>query len=135
MRNYTRPPSADNLTSPHEDEECVAFVCFLEHEKHRGRILAFTHIPASTRTRFLGVLRKNKSMGVRRGFSEYAVIVSTPGRNNGATLIFVEMKRRKGGTVSAEQKEWIRHLEASGIPARVCRGCIEAKAFVEGFFV
>ena len=40
--------------------------------------------------------------------------------------LFVEMKRTKGGRVSAEQQEWITALQEQGYAASVCRGWEEA---------
>lgn len=42
--------------------------------------------------------------------------------------LFIEMKRRKGGVVSPEQKEWIEYLRSIGYQAEVCRGAEAAIA-------
>ena len=41
--------------------------------------------------------------------------------------LYIEMKRRKGGRVSAEQKKMILALRAQGYKAEVCRGWEEAR--------
>ena len=45
--------------------------------------------------------------------------------------LWIEMKRAKGGTVSAEQKDWHAYLESIGHTVLVCRGFAEAKNKIE----
>ena len=45
--------------------------------------------------------------------------------------LWIEMKRRKGGTVSEKQKEIMHELERVGYVCRVCRGADEAIAVIE----
>ena len=46
--------------------------------------------------------------------------------------LFIEMKREKGGTLSAPQKRIISSLRSAGYRVEVCRGCDEAmKIFSE----
>ena len=40
--------------------------------------------------------------------------------------LWIEMKRTKGGKVSAEQKEWHIYLETCGYRVIVCHGCADA---------
>ena len=40
------------------------------------------------------------------------------------------MKRKKGSTTSAEQKEWLNVLELAGVPCAVCKGAEAAIEFV-----
>lgn len=48
-----------------------------------------------------------------------------------AWSLWIEMKRTKGGSVSAEQKDWLQYLEGIGHKTIVCRGCEDAKRQVE----
>jgi hypothetical protein len=48
--------------------------------------------------------------------------------------LWVEMKRIKGGSVSAEQKDWIKYLKEVGYCAKVCKGADDAKAQITAFF-
>lgn len=50
-----------------------------------------------------------------------------------AWRLWVEMKRTKGGTVSAEQKDWLAYLQSVGMCAIVCRGCDDARSQVSNF--
>ena len=47
--------------------------------------------------------------------------------------LFIEMKRRRGGVVSSEQKAYIAELRAEGYRVEVCRGCAEAFAVLEDY--
>ena len=102
---------------PTERYECTRFVQFL-----RNNNIPFTHIANETDSVKLGIA--NRRMGVSKGVPDYLVLVP-----NG--IIFIEMKRRRGGRVTKEQKEWIAGLTLRGIPARVCKGFDEAAAFVK----
>jgi hypothetical protein len=48
-----------------------------------------------------------------------------------AWKLWVEMKRQKGGSVSAEQKDWISYLESVGYTTLVCKGAEDAKKKIE----
>jgi len=47
--------------------------------------------------------------------------------------LWIEMKRSKGGVLSAEQKDWIAYLESVGHCVLVCHGAEEAKARIATF--
>ena len=47
--------------------------------------------------------------------------------------LWVEMKRTKGGSVSAEQKDWIAYLERCGYTCVVAKGADQAKEKILGF--
>lgn len=44
--------------------------------------------------------------------------------------LFIEMKRKKGSTVSKEQKEWMSYLSKCGYRAEICGGFVEAKNLI-----
>ena len=46
-------------------------------------------------------------------------------------LVAIEMKRRKGGVTSENQKKWIKTLNEAGIQTVVCKGCDAAIEFIE----
>lgn len=99
---------------PSEYEEQVAVVQYLELKGHK-----FTAIPNSTYTPSFNQKRKNKASGLRAGFPDMVVIIHH-------TLVFIEMKRRKGGVLSKFQKDWIASLEDAGQTVWVCKGADEA---------
>lgn len=47
--------------------------------------------------------------------------------------LFIEMKKSKGGRVSTEQKNIIKHLRKCGYQAEVCNGFDDAKKIIENF--
>lgn len=51
-----------------------------------------------------------------------------------AWRLWVEMKRIKGGSVSAEQKDWLRYLDDVGYCVKVCKGAEDAKKQIQAFF-
>jgi hypothetical protein len=48
-------------------------------------------------------------------------------------LMWVEMKRQKGGVVSPEQTDWIAYLRGVGHIVLVCKGAEDAKNKITGF--
>lgn len=63
-----------------------------------------------------------KAEGLRPGVPDM-FLAYPAGRWHG---LFLEMKRRRGGVISPEQKAYIEALRAQGYRAEVCRGCDEA---------
>lgn len=104
---------------PTEDAEQAAFVQWL-----RLKRLPHFHVPNSTYTKSWKQKAKNKALGVVPGVPDIFVVV-------GGKLVAVEMKRTKGGVVSASQIEWLKTLESAGVAGRVCKGADEAIKFIE----
>ncbi len=48
-------------------------------------------------------------------------------------LLWIEMKRIKGGSVSDDQKDWHQYLRNSGYSVMVCKGFDAAKAAIQEF--
>ena len=102
-----------------ELQEQKAFIRWLQLKG-----IAYFAIPnGSKRTRWQA--QQAKAEGMVAGAPDLAVILP-----QGVTL-WVEMKRRKGGTQTQAQKAMQKRLKACGHLYRVCRGWEEAKAFVE----
>jgi hypothetical protein len=51
-----------------------------------------------------------------------------------AWALWVEMKRTKGGSLSAEQKDWIAYLESVRFWCIVGKGADDAKGKIQAFF-
>lgn len=109
------------MTVPTEAEEARTLVAYL-----RVRGYKFTHIANETGSgrgaRFQGI--RNKQQGVSPGFPDYIILVND-------NIIFIELKRTKGGVLSQAQKDWIAALEEAGQTVRVCKGAEEAIKFIE----
>ena len=107
---------------PTEHEEQVAFVQWFEAQYPAIRIFA---VPNGER-RHIAVARRLKREGVRRGIPDLYIP---------AWKLWIEMKRTKGGTLSANQKDWIQHLKKLGDSVFVCRGCEDAIKQVSAFVI
>lgn len=119
-------------TVPREDEEQKTFVlwCRLNHiiVHHSGN-----EIGGST-----GALKaraiKMKKLGTSKGFPDLLVFIPVYGATGDVDayqMCAIEMKRKVGGRVSLEQKEWLEVLQASGVMCAVCKGADEAIEFIE----
>ena len=64
-------------------------------------------------------------MGVKAGVPDVLIFTAPPGRPY-ARGVAIELKRQRGGTVSAKQSAWIDDLRASGWIAVVCKGAAAA---------
>jgi hypothetical protein len=84
----------------------------------------FQHSPNDTYTTSFKAKMANKRKGVSPGFPDFLVVTPNDG------LVFVELKRTKGGRVSNEQREWLIALGKAGCPSVVCAGAKEAIAFL-----
>ena len=112
--------------TPLEDDEQIAFVEWLERQSG----VKYTAIPNSTYTKSWSVKRRNHRLGLRAGLCDMFVIISPEASQDGlGYAIFIEMKRLKGSTTSAEQKAWIQAINAVGslqVQAYVAKGAGEA---------
>ena len=106
---------------PSEDHEQMLFVQWFRRTYPLVRIFA---IPNGGH-RHPAVAAKMKATGVSSGVPDL-FIPEWP--------LWVEMKRIKGGVLSAEQKDWIAYLESVGYCVRVCKGAEDAKHQISAFF-
>jgi len=112
---------------PTEHEEQSAFFWWIANQPVI-RDLTFAIPNGGDRNVLVG--KKLKAEGVRRGVPD--IFIAFPvGPYHG---LFIEMKRRKGGVLSKEQKGWIERLTEQGYRVEVCRGFDEAVAVVSSIF-
>jgi hypothetical protein len=107
---------------PTEHEEQVAFVTWFRHNKnYRGvRIIAIPNGGA----RHPKTANDLKDEGVSPGVPDLFVP---------RWHLWIEMKRRTGGRLSEEQKDWIEYLSRSGYSCIVAYGAVDAIAKVKEF--
>lgn len=108
---------------PTEYDEQLVVVQYLE-----ARGFKYTAIPNSTWTPSKAVVGKNFASGLRPGLPDLVVVLPTKG------LLWIEMKRIKGGRISPEQQLWIDCL--NGLPgnaAHVCYGADDAIAVIASY--
>jgi len=67
----------------------------------------------------MGTANKLKAEGVQRGVPDMLIFHAT---RQGACGLAIEMKRRKGGKVSADQRHWLDGLAAQGWACVVAKG-------------
>lgn len=112
-------------TTPLEDIEQMQFVEWLEIQS-----LKYTAIPNNTYTKSWAQKLKNKRMGLNRGLSDLLILVSpNQSKDGNGYALFFEMKRKKGGVQSKEQKEWeeaLNGLKTPRVQYYLCKGCDEA---------
>ena len=110
----------DTIDLPTEYNECLCLVDYLELKG-----IKYSHIHHELYTTSRKQKFKMKVLGVKSGLPDYILIIGTK-------LVFIEMKRVKGGTVSKTQKEWIEAIrQTSNAEAYVCRGFEEARELIE----
>ena len=105
---------------PSEDREQMLLVQWFRRTYPDVRIFA---IPNGGH-RHPAVAAKLKATGASAGVPDLFIP---------AWHLWIEMKRVKGGTVSAEQKDWLKYLEEVGYCVKVCKGAEAAKEQITAF--
>jgi hypothetical protein len=118
-------------TCPTEYQEQCTLVDYLEILKKQGKVRLFTALPNNTYTKSWSQKRKQTAEGVRKGFPDLCVIIKQ--RMNTDNMIFIEMKRKKGGILRPEQREWQEAINGTVNHFFICRGYEEAKKVVDQF--
>lgn len=70
-----------------------------------------------------------KRQGVKKGVSDLCLPLACRGYHG----LYIEMKRKKGGTVSSEQRKFIDDMTANGYYAAVCKGAEEAIKLIKWY--
>jgi len=107
-----------------EDRDAMRLAGYLLMLQRQGKISVYSHIPHETYTKSWNVKRKNKLKGVRAGVPDYIIVIK--GR-----VVFLELKREKGGVVSQDQKEWLAAVDDKLTVATVAKGYQAAKDFID----
>ena len=107
---------------PTEDAEQLAVVAWCEgYAVADARARLLLHIPNGG-SRHIAEATKLHRLGVRAGVPDLLLPVAVAPYHG----LWIEMKRRKGGQVSAAQHGWIDALRAEGYAVAVARGADEA---------
>lgn len=114
------------IPPPTEDVEQQALVNWLRWKGHR-----FNATPNGGQ-RFKKTAARLKMTGVVPGVPDLTV---WPPIGSRLPIVYIELKRQRGGQISAYQREWIDYLtqisESHNIQATVCKGCDEAIKFLQ----
>ena len=111
------------LPVPREDQEQQTLAAWLDLAGVR-----WCHVPNGGTRRPVEAARF-RGQGVKPGVPDVVVCTPPPARpDHKGTAI--ELKRQRGGEVSAEQLGWLAALEALGWAVALCRGADEAIDFL-----
>lgn len=117
MVRYT----ANGCPSEDDEEHLLSDYCDNRGWKH-------THVSNETFTTSWNQKRKMRYLGVSSGFTDHIVIMKVKKMRR---IVFIELKRQKGGSISDNQYEWVHELQEAGQKAVVCRGGQEAIDYLE----
>ena len=107
---------------PTEDTEQLAVIAWCEgYALADARARLLLHVPNGG-SRHIVEAAKLRRLGVRAGVPDLLLPVAVAPYHG----LWIEMKRRKGGLVSAAQHGWIDALRAEGYAVAVARGADEA---------
>jgi len=116
----------NKLPIPTEYDDCLVLVDYLELLKKQGRVLNFSHTASETYTTSWKQKTKNKEMGVRKGLPDFVIVTKK-------AVVFIEMKRIKGGRTSPEQMDWLIAIKKAKGNCEICFGCEDAKTYLNKF--
>ena len=111
--------TTDRILTEHEEQR--EFVRWFRQNYPGVRIFAIPNGGARTPS----AAGRLKAEGVSKGVPDLYIP---------AWRVWIEMKRKKGGAVSPEQKDWLAHLNEQGYRAEVCKGFEAAKAVIQDYF-
>ena len=107
---------------PTEDTEQLSVIAWCEgYALADARARLLLHVPNGG-SRHIVEASKLRRLGVRAGVPDLLLPVAVAPYHG----LWIEMKRRKGGLVSAAQHGWIDALRAEGYAVAVARGADEA---------
>ena len=76
-------------------------------------------------------IRKAKASGLSKGFPD--LLILAPNKSKTQNILFIEMKRKKGGSLKPEQKDWIYWLDQMGYCVGIAKGCDHAIEILEKY--
>lgn len=112
--------------TPTEYAEQMAFVDYLMILENQGKIKNFTALPNNVWTKSFSQRMRQKKEGLRKGFPDLCIVTNSD-------IVFIEMKRTKGGQVSPEQRKWHDDICLIGGNAFICYGAEQAIEVINKF--
>lgn len=109
-------------TVPDEHSEQVSLMYQVKIYTGKYPELAMLYAIPNGGNRNVVTAKKLKAEGVKAGVPDLCLPVPR-GNYHG---LYIELKRTKGGSVSAEQTRWMDALRGQGYRAEVCKGAEEA---------
>ena len=120
------PPDAKPKRGDEEHQEQVSLMKWVEYQAPSCPALYLLFAIPNGGDRNVIVAKKLKAEGVRRGVPD--LFLAFPVKPYSG--LFIEMKKKKGGQTSKEQKKWIKGLREQGYWAEVCAGAAVAQAVI-----
>ena len=108
-----------------EQEQEILFIWAKLQQAKYPELALLTAIPNGD-LRSISVAKRLKRTGTRAGFPDCILPVARGGYHS----LAIELKRQKGGRVSAPQREWLEALSAQGWLAATCKGADEAMQLI-----
>ena len=124
--NKLKPKKKQTNDSPLEDDVTQQVAEYLDLLMAQGKVIEYSHVPQETYTKNWGTKMKNKRMGVRSGVPDMIIVFSRG-------ILFLELKREKGGVVSEAQTRWIEAINAilgDSVQASIARGFKQAENLI-----
>jgi len=109
-----------NNLNPTEDEEQILLMQWAQYQRD-PRVALLFHIPNGG-IRNIATAKRLKTLGVRAGVPDLFLPVPNATYHG----LWIELKRRRGGVISALQLEWIEALRKQGYLVIVAKGAGEA---------
>lgn len=107
------------MTELSEDQIQIQIMEWSKCIKHNGRpLFDYIHHSPNGGKRHIATATRFKKMGVKAGYPDLIIDISRGGWHG----LRIELKKEKGGSVSAVQKERIAMLADEGYRAVVCKG-------------
>lgn len=125
-------PKVAKPKAPSETAECLAFIGWTGLVFYKGRPLRdrVVKIPNERGKRGVATAILN-SIGMATGFPDYDILAPA-GRWHG---LYLEAKKRDGGSVNEEQNAWRELLTEFGYRAEICAGALELIAATKQYFI
>lgn len=125
----SKRPVSDELPVPHEAQEQMWLFDWCRMASVKWPVLDLLYHCPNGGSRNKIEAARLKAQGVKSGVPDL-FLPAPVGKFHG---LYIEMKRRKGGTLSLEQKEWISRLREQGYRVEVCKGFQEAADLIEEY--
>ncbi len=107
---------------PTEDEEQEALFDWAAVNVGKMPCLRMLYAIPNGGKRHMNVAKTMKRTGTKKGVPDVCLPVAR-GKYHG---LYIEMKRKKDGRLSPEQRQWLRDLSEQGYRCEVCKGWEEA---------
>ena len=122
-----------SVTLSEYQEQCIV----ADYMRKRWPDVLWTATAGGMRTS-IGTATKMKRAGLSKGVPDILIFFRQEetieaGVNYICPGLALEMKVRKGGVVSKDQKDWMKRLEAQGWQCHICHGADEAIAAIEEY--